>query len=59
MTRPEMPPGVKQFLDKYPECHTAVVLNDFLTDSITYQDRTIIFAPHYCASLISALYDEH
>ncbi|HCJ66639.1 MAG TPA: hypothetical protein DHV62_04755, partial [Elusimicrobia bacterium] len=54
----EIPAGIKQFLNKYPECSMAIVLNDNLSEEIIYKDRRIIFAPHYYASLIPFLYEE-
>ena len=51
----EIPDGVRQFLYKYPECRIAVVLNDTLLKTIIYQERRIIFAPHYYARLIPSL----
>lgn len=53
---PEVPNGIKLFFKKYPECATAVILNDHLTEEIAYQDRTVIFVPHYYASLLPFLF---
>jgi len=53
---PEIPNGLKQFLRKYPECQTAVVLNDDVFEKVTFGNKMILFAPHYFASLIPALY---
>lgn len=48
----EIPAGISRFFARYPECRHAVVLNDSLTRKIQHMGREIIFAPHYCASLI-------
>jgi len=52
----DIPLGVKQFLKKYPESDKAIVLNEDLNKTVNYQGKTIIFLPHYYASLIPALY---
>lgn len=52
---PEIPFGIRQFFNKYPECTTAVILNECLTQKITYKGRRVIFVPHYCASLVPSL----
>lgn len=52
----EIPHGLKQFLRKYPECQTAVVLNDNLLKRVAFENRTILFAPHYSASRIPLLF---
>ena len=51
----EIPNGLKQFLRKYPECKTAVVLNDDVFKKVSFENRKILFAPHYAAALIPAL----
>lgn len=56
ISTPDIPNGIKQFLNKYPECKTAVILNDDLKDEVTHHSKKIIFAPHYYASLIPRLY---
>jgi hypothetical protein len=48
----EIPPGIKRFLDVYPECKYAFVLNTDYYGKNTYKDKQIIFVPHYYASLI-------
>lgn len=53
---PEVPVGIKQFLRKYPECNTAVVLNDDLMQDVACGNKRVIFAPHYYAWLIPSLY---
>ena len=53
----EVPGGVRQFLRKYPEARTAVVLNDNLCGKLSFQNKHILFAPHYCASLIPSLFE--
>ena len=52
----EIPAGIKQFLKKYPECKQAVVLNEHLYGNMIFQNRNILFAPHYYASLIPSLF---
>ncbi len=56
ITTVDIPVGIQQFLKRYPECNTAVVLNDNLTEEIVYQNRRVIFVPHYYACLIPFLY---
>ncbi|MBU2495326.1 MAG: DUF4143 domain-containing protein [Candidatus Omnitrophota bacterium] len=53
----EIPAGIKQFLKKYPECKQAVVLNEHLYGKLIFQNRNILFAPHYYASLIPSLFE--
>lgn len=53
----EIPAGVGQFLRKYPEAKTAVVLSDNLCGKLSFQNRDILFAPQYCASLIPSLFE--
>lgn len=53
---PEVPTGIKQFLRKYPESNTAVVLNDGLLQKVACGNKRVLFAPHYYAYLIPALY---
>ncbi len=50
-------PGLKNFFKKYPECQTGVILNDDIYKKIEYQDRTILFAPHYYACMLSLLFE--
>ena len=54
----EIPAGIKQFFARYPESNTAVVLNDYLREEVTHQNKRIIFAPHYYAFLIPFLCKE-
>jgi len=51
----EIPNGLKQFLRKYPECRTAVVLNDDFCEKVFFEKKTVYFVPHYSASLIPSL----
>ncbi len=52
---PEIPQGVRQFLRKYTECRTVVILNDDLLKEISFEDKRVLFAPHYFAFLIPSL----
>lgn len=52
----EVPIGIKRFLQKYPECKKAVILNDDLQKTIAYQGRQVIFTPHYHACLLPFLF---
>ncbi|MBI4835347.1 MAG: ATP-binding protein [Planctomycetes bacterium] len=56
MTALEIPAGIKQFIRQYPECRTAIVLNDNLFGELAYSRAKIIFAPHYYAARIPFLY---
>jgi len=53
----EIPQGLRQFLRKYSECRTAVVLNDNLLKEIKFENKKVWFAPHYLASVIPLLYE--
>lgn len=53
----EVPKGLKQFLNMYPECVKAVVLNDSLFEEMTYGGKKVLFAPHYYAALIPSLFE--
>jgi predicted AAA+ superfamily ATPase len=48
----EIPPGIKRFLDVYPECNYAIVLNTDYYGQSAYKDKTVFFVPHYYAALI-------
>lgn len=48
----EIPQGIKRFLDVYPECNLAVVMNTDYHGQTGYKDKKIIFVPHYYAALI-------
>lgn len=48
----EIPPGIKRFLDVYPECKFAFVLNTDYYGQSLYKNKKIFFAPHYYAALI-------
>lgn len=52
----EVPPGIKNFFKKYPECQMGVVLNDDIHKKIDYHGRAIVFAPHYYAGMIPLLW---
>ncbi len=54
---PEIPEGIKKFIQKYPECKKAVVLNDDLLETIIYREKNVVFAPHYYACLLPLLFD--
>ena len=56
LQRADIPQGLKQFLRQYPECKTAIVLNEDLKQEVKFEGRRVIFAPHYYASLIPFLY---
>lgn len=51
----EIPPGVRRFFQKYPECKKAIVLNDDLQKTIMHQGKQVIFLPHYHAYLLPIL----
>ncbi|MFA5393223.1 MAG: ATP-binding protein [Candidatus Ratteibacteria bacterium] len=55
----EIPAGIKQFLKKYPECKQAVVLNDHLYGNLNFQNKNILFAPHYYASFIPSIFERN
>ena len=48
----EIPTGIKRFLDVYPECKLAFVLNTDYYGQSLYKNKKIFFAPHYYAALI-------
>lgn len=50
-----IPAGIRQFLRKYPESKTAVVLNDDLYEEAYYENKKILFLPHYYAKYICNL----
>ncbi len=52
----EVPIGIRQFFRKYPECKTAIVLNDDLIKEVIYESKKVIFVSHYYAHLIPFLY---
>ncbi len=52
----EVPHGIKRFIDVYPECKTAVVLNSDYYGKTTYKGKKIIFAPHYYAHLLPDIF---
>lgn len=52
MATAEVPSGISRFFASYPECRRAVVLNDSLSHKLVHMGREVLFAPHYCASLI-------
>ncbi|MFA5033727.1 MAG: ATP-binding protein [bacterium] len=56
ISKGEIPNGIKRFFIKYPECNIAIVLNNSIKEEVSYQNRKIIFAPHYYAALIPSLY---
>jgi len=50
-----IPDGIKQFFNRYSECDTAVVLNDDILEKISYQNKKVLFIPHYYAVYIPTL----
>lgn len=54
----EIPQGLRQFLRKYPECQTAVILSDNLLRETRFENKRLLYAPHYLASLIPLLYEK-
>lgn len=53
---PDVPQGVRSFLQQYLNCRKAVVLNNDLFQKVVFNGRDVIFAPHYYARLIPALF---
>lgn len=56
LSGPDIPQGVRVFLQQYPNCRKAVVLNNDIFQKVVFDDREVIFAPHYYARLIPALF---
>lgn len=56
LTGPDIPQGVRSFLQQYPICRKAVVLNNDLFQKVVFDGRDVIFAPHYYARLIPGLF---
>ncbi len=54
----EVPSGIKNFIDKYPETEMAVVLNNDIKDIIRYKNKKVVFFPHYYAMFIPELYND-
>lgn len=52
----EIPPGVRRFVQKYPEYKNVVILNDDIWETVMHQGKKIIFMPHYYAHLLPFLY---
>jgi len=52
----DIPQGVRRFLQQYPNCRKAVVLNNDIFQKVTFDGREVIFAPHYYARLIPTLF---
>lgn len=48
----EIPDGIRQFIRKYPETTNAFILNNDIHETIHYQDKKVIFLPHYYSFLI-------
>lgn len=57
LTEVIIPPGLRVFLQQYPNCPVAVVLNNDIFQQVQFDGRKIIFAPHYYARLIPKLFD--
>ncbi|MEK7375899.1 MAG: ATP-binding protein [Candidatus Margulisiibacteriota bacterium] len=56
VTKEEIPEGIKRFSAMYPECKTAVVLNNNLLSIKQYKNIKVYFLPHYYASIIPDLF---
>lgn len=54
----EIPSGIKQFFRNYPACKIAIVLNDNVMEQVVFEDKRVIFIPHYYASLIPANFEQ-
>ncbi len=52
----DIPQGVRRFIQQYPNCHKVVVLNNDIFRKVVFNGREVIFAPHYYARLIPALF---
>jgi len=56
LSRPDIPQGVRAFLQQYPNCHKAVILNNDIFEKVIFDGREVIFAPHYYARLVPKLF---
>jgi len=52
----DIPHGVRAFLQQYPSCRKAVILNNDLFQKSVFDGRDVLFAPHYYARLIPGLF---
>ena len=52
-----VPPGLKVFLQQYPECRNDLVLNNDIFKQIEFHRTKVVFAPHYYARLIPQIFD--
>lgn len=52
MNTTEVPEGIKSFLRKYPECDTAIVLNEDIFSELSFRGKKVFFMPHYFAHLV-------
>ncbi len=52
----DIPLGLRAFLQQYPNCPKAVVLNNDILQKVAFNGREVIFAPHYYARLIPGLF---
>jgi hypothetical protein len=55
MAAPEIPQHLRTFLDKYPNAPGAIVFNDSLRDSVSYENRIVEFLPWFNAEKIPFL----
>jgi predicted AAA+ superfamily ATPase len=52
----DIPSGLRVFLQQYPNCPRAVVLNNDILRKVVFDGREVIFAPHYYARLVPGLF---
>lgn len=52
----EIPRGIMRFMDIYPECKMAVVLNSDYYAETEYRGKKVLFVPHYYARLLPDIF---
>ena len=52
----DIPQGVRRFMQQYPNCCKAIVLNNDIFEKVIFDGREVVFAPHYYARLIPTLF---
>lgn len=52
ISKREIPNGIKQFINKYPETRLAIILNNDIHEEIEYKGKRVLFLPHYYSFLI-------
>ena len=56
LTEAVVPQGIRVFLQQYPDSRKAVVLNNDIFQTVQFDGRKVLFAPHYFAHLIPKLF---